>query len=74
MRDLTQQLQAAQRGRADAEERFLKATRPQFVAEITGVFVEGDHKQPDWIRIYVELVVRNQGADSAIDRWMWSWS
>lgn len=43
-------------------------SRPRFVAEIAGMFIEGDHRS-DWIRLYVHLVIRNQGAESAIDRW-----
>jgi hypothetical protein len=43
-------------------------SRPRFVPEIAGVFIEGDNRS-DWIRLYVQLVIRNQGAESAIDRW-----
>jgi hypothetical protein len=42
---------------------------PRFESEITAVVVDDDHEQPDWIKLYIYLVVRNQGMDSAIDRW-----
>jgi hypothetical protein len=45
-------------------------SRPRFIPEITGVFVDGDHPRSDWIKLYVYLVIRNQGAESAIDRWV----
>jgi hypothetical protein len=44
-------------------------SRPRFLPEITEVLVDGDHQQPDWIKLYVHMVIRNQGAESAIDRW-----
>jgi hypothetical protein len=52
-----------------AEQELLDKHRPQFVADITEVFVDGDHGQPDWIKLYVFLTIRNQGTDSALDRW-----
>jgi hypothetical protein len=39
------------------------------VAEITEVFIDGDHERPDWVKLYVFLTLRNQGAESAVDRW-----
>ena len=44
-------------------------SRPRFRPEVTEVFIDGDHQQPDWIKLYVYLVLRNQGAESAVDRW-----
>jgi hypothetical protein len=44
--------------------------RPQFLPEITAVMLNGDHDCPDWIKLYIRMVVRNQGAESAIDRWV----
>ena len=43
--------------------------QPRFLPEITDVFIDNDHQRTGWINIYVYLVIRNQGADSAIDRW-----
>lgn len=43
--------------------------RPRFVPEITDVFIGNSNQPAGWISIYVYLVIRNQGADSAIDRW-----
>lgn len=42
--------------------------RPCFVAEVE-VAIEEDLQRPDWIKIYMNLVIRNQGTDSSIDRW-----
>ncbi len=52
-----------------AERKLLENAQPQFVAEITEVSIDGDHQQPDWIKLYVYMTIRNQGAESAIDRW-----
>jgi hypothetical protein len=48
--------------------------QPRSLPEITNVFIDNvfidnDHQRTGWINIYVYLVIRNQGADSAIDRW-----
>ena len=42
--------------------------RPCFVSEVD-VAIEEDLQRPDWIKIYMNLVIRNQGAESTIDRW-----
>ena len=31
--------------------------------------IEEDLQRPDWIKIYMNLVIRNQGTESTIDRW-----
>jgi hypothetical protein len=47
----------------------LKADRPEFAGEILKVQVEGDHQQPDWIKLFVLMTIRNTGAAGAVDRW-----
>jgi hypothetical protein len=47
-----------------------KLARPQLLPEITEVTVNGDHDRPDWVKLYIRMVIRNQGAESAIDRWV----
>jgi hypothetical protein len=42
--------------------------RPCFVSELA-VALEDDLQRPDWIKIYMTLVIRNQGTESTIDRW-----
>jgi hypothetical protein len=45
-----------------------RLARPFFVSEVE-VAIEEDPQRPDWIKIYMNLVIRNQGAESTIDRW-----
>jgi hypothetical protein len=47
----------------------LKADRPEFSGEIQRIQVDGDHQQPDWIKLFVIMAIRNTGAASAVDRW-----
>lgn len=62
-------LEVSVKSQRSAEQKLLDNTQPQLVAEITEVFIDGDHQQPDWIKLYVFMAIRNQGAESAIDRW-----
>lgn len=43
--------------------------RPNFVAAITKVFVDGDHQQPEFMNLYVYLDIRNKGVESATHGW-----
>lgn len=54
----------------DADASAAKFERPGFHSEITEVAINGDSDRPEWIHLHVYLVIRNQGADSAVDRWM----
>jgi len=47
----------------------LNADRPEFAGEILRIQVDGDHKQPDGIKLFVIMAIRNTGAASAVDRW-----
>jgi hypothetical protein len=47
----------------------LKADRPEFAGEILRIHVDGDHQQPDWIKLFVVMTIRNTGAAGAVDRW-----
>lgn len=47
----------------------LKADRPEFSGEILKIHVGGDHQQPDWIKLFVVMTIRNTGAAGAVDRW-----
>ena len=47
----------------------LKADRPEFSGEIQRIQVDGDHQQPDWIKLFVIMAIRNTGAASAVERW-----
>jgi hypothetical protein len=53
----------------DAYAELDELSRPRFLPEISEVPIEEDPLRPGWIKIYINLVIRNQGADSAIDRW-----
>lgn len=44
-------------------------SRPFFVTEIQRVYVDALGEGTSWITLGVLLVIRNQGADSAVDRW-----
>lgn len=48
--------------------RLDELNRPRFVSEVK-VAIEEDPQRPDWIKIYMNLVIRNQGTESSIDRW-----
>jgi hypothetical protein len=62
--------EASAKSQRSVEQELLDKTRPQFVAEITEVFINGDHAQPDWVKLYIFLTIRNQGAESSVDRWI----
>jgi hypothetical protein len=47
----------------------LNADRPTFAGEILSIQVDGDHLQPDWIKLFIVMTIRNTGAASAVDRW-----
>jgi len=47
----------------------LNADRPECAGEILRIHVDGDHQQPDWIKLFVIMTIRNTGAASAVDRW-----
>jgi hypothetical protein len=42
--------------------------RPCFASEVV-LEIEEDLQRLDWINIYMNLVIRNQGTESTIDRW-----
>ena len=47
----------------------LDADRPMFAGEILRIQVDGDHRQPERIKLFVIMTIRNTGAASAVDRW-----
>lgn len=47
-----------------------RLSRPRFLAEVRDPIIRSEHQQPNRMKLYVQLLVRNQGADSAIDRWV----
>ena len=62
-----------ERNALDAEVARLNAEidrlgRPCFVSEVA-LEIEEDPQRPDWIKIYMNLVIRNQGAESTMTRW-----
>jgi hypothetical protein len=44
--------------------------QPRFLPEIAEVRLDQDENHPEWITLYIRIVIRNQGAESAIDRWV----
>lgn len=54
----------------EAEANAAKFEQPRFDSEITEVAIDGDHSYADRIHVHIYLALRNQGADSAVDRWM----
>lgn len=62
---LRAELEAARNEFRDA----LKADRPEFAGEVLRIQVDGDHQQPDWIKLFVLMTIRNTGAAGAVDRW-----
>ncbi len=45
-----------------------QSNRSQFIAELAEPSIDGDHEHPDWIKIYMDITLRNSGAASAVDR------
>lgn len=55
--------------RRQAKKQLEDSTRPQFVAEITRVEVQGLHARADWISVFVYMTIRNLGVESSIGGW-----